>query len=85
MVFPTDWSMLLRLPISVRSVLASIVLANAHIILAHYPVAMLILSVVFLLGSLRTNLIFVMLFVSASTAFGSWLYHSRHLSYRYVY
>jgi uncharacterized protein len=36
----------------------------------YYPVALLLLSVVFLLGSLRTNLIFVLLFVSASTAFG---------------
>lgn len=38
--------------------------------IAYYPVALGVLSLVFLLGSLRTNLCFVLIFVFATTAFG---------------
>lgn len=35
-----------------------------------YPVSLGLLSLVFLMGALRTNVVFVMIFVSATTAFG---------------
>jgi uncharacterized protein len=36
----------------------------------YYPIALGILSIIFLLGALRTNLVFVLIFVSATTGFG---------------
>jgi uncharacterized protein len=43
-------------------------LTRAHT--RYYPIALGILSIIFLLGALRTNLIFVLIFVSATTGFG---------------
>lgn len=37
---------------------------------AYYPIALCLLSIVFLIGSLRTNVVFVIIFVAASIGFG---------------